>query len=273
MRTMYIFVVVLLVSCASDNPVASDGTEVVGERGPQGDVGPRGYDGPQGEVGPAGPQGVVGETGQVGPQGEVGLDGAQGGAGPQGGVGPVGAQGVQGVQGLQGATGSQGPTGAEGPIGPASTARMMYVSSTGDVLGLMVVTSTPTYNEGMVMSPGFYSEGATIEAGWVVPSEPTAIYWSGTQCGQGDPYLRVGVSRPLVENQLYWNPGSALHPLLMWQSTLDNVLIKSWQEPTGSCRYAGLNWYLDDMMMLDITPVASSITSTLWTVTPESSLL
>lgn len=271
MRTMSIFVFVLLVSCASDNPVASENTKTMGERGPQGDIGPRGYDGPQGDVGPTGAQGGVGETGPVGSQGEVGLDGTQGETGPQGGVGSVGAQGVQGATGLQG---TQGP---EGPTGPASFERMMYVSRSGNVLGLMVMTSTPTHNKGMVMSPAYYSEGSFIEAGWVVPSEPTTIYWSGTQCGQGNPYLRVGVSRPLTENQLYWVPGSALYPLLMWQSTLDNVLIKSVQTPTGTstatCTYPSLNYYLDDMMRLDITPVASPTMSFPWVVTPESSLL
>lgn len=267
MRTMSIFVCTLLLSCASDNSVADDSTEL-GERGPQGDVGPRGHAGPEGPVGSQGDVGLEGPEGQQGPQGDVGI------SGDVGVTGAVGSQGPQGFQGNTGNVGSIGLQGPEGPQGPASSERMIYVSSIGEVLGLMVMTSTPTHNNGMVMSPGYYSEGNTIPADWVVPSTPTTIYWSGTPCGTGTPYLRVGEYRPLIENQLYWTPGSSLYSIAGQAAIEDNVLVKSIQAPVGAysstCSYSSLNTYIDDMMALDIIPVASLPINFPWIVTTEN---
>ena len=125
------------------------------------------------------------------------------------------------------------------------------------------------------MSPAFYSEGATIEAGWLVPAEPVTVYWSGTVCGSGVPYIRVGGSRITVLNQLYWAPDSPLYFYKLDSTAIqDNILIKAVQSPTtGACSYPGSGgMYYDDMMELDMTPVDAHSLGFPWTLVPADTL-
>lgn len=104
--------------------IASQPTNIVGDRGPKGD---------EGDLGPVGPQGIPGLLGLKGDKGDKG-DGGREGLSITGRDGFVGTDGVDGKPGPMGPQGLQGEPGEPGKPGSDATVKISNMTCENDLL-------------------------------------------------------------------------------------------------------------------------------------------
>ncbi|MDD2897508.1 MAG: hypothetical protein PHI31_02225 [Desulfuromonadaceae bacterium] len=100
--------------CGHQHP----GSDVTGDKGPDGNPGPDGNKGPDGNPGPDGNKGPDGNPGPDGNKGPDGNPGPDGNKGPDGNPGPDGSKGPDGNPGPDGNKGPDGNPGPDGNKGP-----------------------------------------------------------------------------------------------------------------------------------------------------------